>query len=94
MTLTVRDIELSGFILPYDDDRLMRRDIHEEIADPESFNKRYDQKTLFYDCFLDQTGTQVILLGPRLFNLSRLLDETDFRLDGVPVKPLTVEKLS
>ena len=94
MTLTVRDIELSGFVLPYDDDRLMRRDIHEEIADPESYYKRYDQKTLFYDCFLDQTGTQVILLGPRLFNLSRLLDETDFRLDGVPVKPLTVEKLS
>ena len=44
MTLTVRDIELSGFILPYDDDRLMRRDIHEEIADPESYNKRKHTK--------------------------------------------------
>ncbi|WP_171123314.1 MULTISPECIES: glycosyltransferase family 2 protein [unclassified Ruegeria] len=94
MTLTVQDIELSGFVLPYDDDQLIRRDIHEDIADPESYYKRYDQKTLFYDCFLDQTGTQVVLLGPRLFNLKRLLEDTDFRLDGIPIKPLAVEKLS
>lgn len=43
-----------------------------------TFTDKFDDDTLFYDCFFDALGKEVLLVGPPLFNLAGLLQCSTF----------------
>lgn len=49
---------------------------------PEEFWKAYDSHTLFYDCFRAADGETVLLVGPPLRNLQRLIAAAEYQVDG------------
>jgi hypothetical protein len=94
MPADVVDLELSGFRLPDNSPDMQRRLVGNAEYHDAQFLRQYDFTTLFYDCFRDSDTGQVHLLGPPLFNLKRLLKETDFSVDGRPASIAEIQDLS
>jgi hypothetical protein len=94
MAAEILDLELSGFRLPKGNPDLTRRLIGNSEAHDEKFVGRFDFSTLFYDCFLDSEADEILLLGPPLLNLKRLIKETDFSIDGRNVQIKEIRNIS
>jgi len=44
--------------------------------------KKFDTKTLFYDVFIDQSGTRLVAIGPPAINLSDYVNSARLYIDG------------
>lgn len=91
MSAKVIDLELSGFRLP---SKISRKLVGKAEFHDETFLSQYDSKTLFYDCFVDEEASEVLLLGPPLLNLQKLVEEADYFIDGQRVEIKEIRKLS
>ena len=94
MPAEVLDLELAGFRLPTGNRKLARRMVGDSSFHDEKFRSQYDAGTLFYDCFRDETSGEVLLLGPPLLNLKRLLNDVEFFVEDRPVPIKEVRNLS
>lgn len=76
---------LSSIVLPEDSRATREAPRPSEFRQSDYFEK-FDARTLFYDCFVDEDGT-VILNGPPLLNLKQSLSNADWRVGGELCQP-------
>lgn len=68
MTARALPAESSAAALP-DDSVLRRLPVQPRRARPAEFSARFDERTLFYDCFWHMDGSRVLLVSPPPVNL-------------------------
>ncbi len=59
---------LNSILIP-EDMNLSRMPNPKDMLSPEDL-KKFDEKTIFYDVFIDQTGSRLVAIGPAAINLS------------------------
>lgn len=94
MAAELHDLTLSSLVLTGADPSLKRVRFGDPEERHESYDERYDFRTLIYDCFHDPRRGEVVLLCPKLLNFRHLIEQSSFTLDGRAVGRAALEELS
>lgn len=88
------DLTLSSFVFDGSHPSLYRDRIGPVEERDVNYDNRYDFHTFFYDCYYDPDAGEVILICPNLLNFIRLVEQAEFRIDGVPTPVGKIRGLS
>lgn len=72
-------------------DSITRIRSRQEQYRDESYDSKYDFKTVFYDCII--SGQQLLLPGPPLMNFDQLLEEGKLTVSGKPATAIQTSQL-
>ncbi|MCB1517527.1 MAG: hypothetical protein KDJ19_07935 [Hyphomicrobiaceae bacterium] len=61
-----------------EDSGLRRKPLRPEVSRPQRFLEAFEDRALYYDCFRDATGADILLVGPPPLNLEAELNRARF----------------